>query len=223
MPIRIRSIVSALVVLAAALPACAAAQRMADSATMGAPRAACERPAAVTAYHSRETLRRELERFRVEEERARGALPPRGTAAYEAGMARYRVAIAAYREAAAHTRRRCRWVPNQVLALIPSPVQHTADGDVIMLDVLYYYTGDHGSETSIGAITRLNGESTGYWAYRPVRLERGLRCARVRLAMNRESPGTYRSDAVEVEMYVHRASTFTERGFPLEHTWRRER
>lgn len=184
---------------------------------------ACERPAVETRYHGRAVLRRELERFRLEQERVRRSLPRQGTAGRDSGVARYRRAMAGYRRAAVHVRGPCRWMPDMILSLTASPAESTPEGDVIMLDVVYYYTGSHGGETSIGAITRLNGWSTGYWAYRPVLLAQGLHTARIRLAMNRSSPDTYRSDEVAVTMYVHRAQVFTERVFPLEHTWRRER
>lgn len=223
------ALVLGVVLVAAALPSRAGAQASDDAVIAGdtAPRPApCPRPATVTRYHARETLRRELERYRVEQEWALDALPPRGTplsaVPRDTAMARYRRAIAAYREAMAHTRRRCRHVPNLILALDVSRPD-SAGADVLMLDVVYYYTGEHGSEVSVGAITKLNGESTGHWAYRPVRLAPGLHTARIRLGMNDAGPSTYRSDGVEVEMYVHRRSTFAERLFHVEHTWRRRR
>lgn len=212
------------VLLAAALPAGLGAQE--DTRKAAPVRQACPRPERVMPHHSPAMLRRELGKLGVERQWARrGPRPrgsPRGDVDPNTARARYLRATAAHREAMAHLRRGCRYVPNLVLAASAVPAD-SAPGATLMLDVVYYYTGDHGSEVSIGAITTLDTRSTGHWAFRPVRLAPGLHTARIRLGMNDAGPDTYHSDGVNVSMYVHRASDFAERDFPLERAWHRER
>lgn len=190
------------------------------------PGSECPAPKTVTRFHAPHVFRRGLEDFRRDLEREREALEARrpGLEAreYRAGLAAYRRGFAAYREALALSRR-CPHAPNAVLTLGVRPVPSLPDDDRLLLTVRYYHTGERGDAVSIGAITLLDGRSTGHWAYTPARLAPGYHTASIKLGMSKSAPDRYRSDAVEISMYEHRGSEFHSRSFPLARDWVRGR
>jgi hypothetical protein len=204
----------ALIVLASATPP--------RGAVAGDPR--CERPATYTGFAERERYRGLLEEFRETLEAGRDAAEAeRGAGlidvpSYRQRLAEYRRAIAVYREGLARYRASdCRYVGNQILAIRVED----ARADEVVVRVTYYYTGDRGEGTAMQAITRLDGESTGHWAYQPARVGLGLNDAGIRLGMNRDAPDRYESDELLVSFFRPGAEAFDERVVPFAKTWRR--
>lgn len=194
----------------------------------------CAIPAKPTEYHQLKRYWQALESFRQDAEQRRSAaeadrlVTATDRAGYLQAIATYREDIAAYRAAARHAKdSECPFAANDVFGLdvLPGELDPKYDlphgNDAVMLRIRYYYTGDHGAEVSMGALTYLDGQSTGHWAYRPYRLAPGFHVALVRLSMSMEAPNGYRSDEIKTEMYVHGKSVFHSRRFPFVREWRR--
>jgi hypothetical protein len=196
--------------------------------------AECTTPAKPTEDHQIKRLRQTLESFRQDAEQRRAAaeadrlVSATDKVEYRQAIATYRDDLAAYRAAVRSARdSACPFAANDVFGLdvLPGELDSQYDlahgNDAVMLRIRYYYTGDHGAEVSMGALTYLDGNSTGHWAYRPYRLAPGFHVALVRLSMSMEAPNGYRSDEIKTEMYVHGKSVFHSRRFPFVHEWRR--
>ncbi len=101
-------------------------------------------------------------------------------------------------------------------------IEHNA-ADHLALWIEYYYGGGHGDCVRVGAITKKDGESTGYWTYRPDPVEPGKHWARVLVGINDDAPRVYRSDALQFSMYVCGSAEFLQVTVPFRKTWRRLR
>ena len=196
----------------------------------------CRPPERQTEFHAPQRLRQALEAFRIRTERAREATEEQRSAKalerdeYRESIARYRENVAAYRAGVVHAKDLpCPFATNEILALrvLPGRLDPQYDlehgNDVVRLRVAYYYTGDRGDAVSIGAITLLEGQSTGYWGYRPHQLMVGFDVAEVRLSMNNDAPDGYRSDAISADMFIHGKNVFRTRAFPYVREWRRRK
>jgi hypothetical protein len=106
--------------------------------------------------------------------------------------------------------------------VVAATIYHEAD-DELVLDVDYVYTGHHGRDTFIGAMTLLDGASTGHWSYVPAQILPGQHTARLDIRINEAAPETYHSDAVVFEFYEPGESPFYEQVVALNKRWRKER
>ena len=88
--------------------------------------------------------------------------------------------------------------------------------DTLLLAIEYEYDGTDGA--SLGAITLVDGASTGHWAYKPAPVFRGRHTAYVPVSINAEAPETHRTNEVRAELYVNRRPV-ADAVFPLEKTW----
>ena len=105
--------------------------------------------------------------------------------------------------------------------IIAYKVIHDAP-DHLALWIKYFYKGDQGDDVFIGVITKENGASTGYWAYRADPILVGKHWARVLVSINEEdTPPEYTSDELQFEMYKPSESPFIEASVPYKKTWRR--
>ena len=93
--------------------------------------------------------------------------------------------------------------------------------DHLALWINYFYDGSKGDRVFIGAITKLDGKSTGHWAYRPDRVYKGNGWAEVLISMNSNSPEEYFSDEIKIEMYVGGKSAFSVVTLPYKKRWKR--
>ncbi len=191
----------------------------------------CAPPEHHKELYSLKRLQQALESFRTKTEHDREAMEDRrrsgilGRNDYRESMARYRENIAAYRAGIRANKPLCPYATNEIFAptILPFEVdeRYGAKGnDAVHLRFAYYYTGDQGSEVSVGAITLANGESNGYWAYVPHPMVKGFNMADVLLLMDGEAPD-YRSDTISVEMYINNKNVFYKREFPYIRDWRR--
>lgn len=194
----------------------------------------CPPPEKPTEFQQLKRFRQALESFRQSAEQRREAaeadrlVTATNKSGYRRAMSNYREDMAAYRTAAGHGKdSTCPFAVNEVfgLGVEPGELDHKYDlphgNDAVMLRIRYYYTGDHGSEVSMGALTYHDGQSTGHWAYRPYRLAPGFHVALVRLSMSLEAPNGYRSDEIKTEMFVHGKDVFHSRRYPFVREWRR--
>ena len=189
----------------------------------------CEPPATASEFADRERFRRALEDYRETLEAGRDALEVERTArlvdrdTYRARIAEYDRAITTYREGIARYRESdCRYVDNQILMVRVDELRPPVT-DKVSVRVTYYYTGNRGDGIGMAAITLLNGESTGHWAYRPAKVGVGLNVASIELGMNQSGPDRYDSTELQVGFFVPRAEVFSERTVPFERTWIRGR
>lgn len=94
--------------------------------------------------------------------------------------------------------------------------------DELVLDVEYVYTGDQGRDSFIGAITTLEGASTGHWSYVPAQVLPGRHTARLNLRINDDAPETYRSDAIVFEFYLPGRSPFFKQEVAFTKRWHKD-
>lgn len=79
----------------------------------------------------------------------------------------------------------------------------------IGIDVTYYYSGKKGDAAWLSGITLANGKSTGFWAHRPLRMEKGTHTGRISIELNdKAAPEVHCTDGVLFEMYTQTISTF---------------
>jgi tetratricopeptide (TPR) repeat protein len=187
--------------------------------------APCEPTATDTGYTGRERFRLALEEFRETLEAGRDAVEAERAArlidlaTYRARIGEYFRAIDIYREGIARYRESdCRWIDNQVLTVRMDEAQPPAS-DRVVVRVAYYYTGNRGPDIGLQAITLLNGESTGHWAYRPAPVGIGLNVTVIPLGMNDAAPDRYESNELLVGFFIPRGAVFSERTIPFERTW----
>lgn len=196
--------------------------------------AACPESADVTKYQLPQAFRQALESFRLDAEQRREVLEDDrmlgaiSRSEYRIALSIYREDIAAYRAGFAYAKNpACGMIENGVFgfSVLPALLDPVFDlvwgNDAVLLRIRYYYTGDHGSAVSMGAITYLDGSSTGYWGYRPYRIWPGFHVALVRLSMSDEAPDGYRSDEISTEMFVDGKDVFHTQRFPFVREWRR--
>lgn len=196
--------------------------------------AACPESEDVTEDQLPTAFRRALEHFRVEAEFRREVLEDDrmlgaiNHSEYLKALAVYREDIAAYRAGFTYSKNPgCGVIENGIFgfSVLPANLDPEYDlvrgNDAVLLRIRYYYTGDRGSEVSLGALTYLDGNSTGHWAYRPYRLWPGFHVALVRLSMSNDAPDGYRSDEISTEMFINGKSVFHTQRFPFVHEWRR--
>ncbi|HEY8020856.1 MAG TPA: hypothetical protein VIH93_07130 [Thermoanaerobaculia bacterium] len=108
----------------------------------------------------------------------------------------------------------------KVSAIVGYRIRHNAP-DHLALEVEYVYAGEQGPDVFLGGTTWLHGESTGHWSYRPDPAVPGHHWARVLIGINPSAPSSYRSDEVELSMYVGGKSEFVHQRFRLVKTWRK--
>jgi hypothetical protein len=89
----------------------------------------------------------------------------------------------------------------------------------VVLDVVYTYDGDQGSNVAIAAVMADRGRNSSYYAYRPGRVEAGRHRARVSLGTTRDAPEAFSTDQIELAMYVGGGSAFVKRRFSFAKTW----
>jgi hypothetical protein len=88
----------------------------------------------------------------------------------------------------------------------------------LLLAIEYEYGGADASGVSIGAITLVDGASTGHWAYRPAPVFRGRHTAYVALSLNHGAPPVHSTNQIQTEMYARRRPV-ARAVFPLEKEW----
>jgi hypothetical protein len=89
----------------------------------------------------------------------------------------------------------------------------------VVLEVVYTYDGDRGSNVAIAAVMADGGRNSSYYAYRPGRVERGRHRTRVSLGTTRNAPEAFATDQIEVAMYVGGGAAFAKRRFSFAKTW----
>jgi hypothetical protein len=91
----------------------------------------------------------------------------------------------------------------------------------VVLEVVYGYEGDQGSNVAISAVMTHDGKASQHYAYRPGRVERGRHRVRVSLGTNQGAPDIFATNQIEVAMYVGGGSAFLKRQFGFAKTWSR--
>jgi len=107
--------------------------------------------------------------------------------------------------------------PSRVLAY---RIVHDAP-DHLALKIQYFYDGVRGENVFIGAITKFQGQSTGFWAYRPDSLLPGRHWAKVVINLSDEAPATHATDEVLMEMYAPGGAPFVSQAVPYRKMWQR--
>ena len=90
--------------------------------------------------------------------------------------------------------------------------------DQLTVDVEYEYAKEDGDQATLGAITLLDGHSTGYWAYHAVLIESGHHSQRVTIGMSKEAKENYHSNGIEIFIYSKQGS-LARRDFSFDKDW----
>jgi hypothetical protein len=91
----------------------------------------------------------------------------------------------------------------------------------VVLDVVYSYEGDQGSNVAISAVMAHDGKASQHYAYRPGRVEPGRHRTRVALSTAQGAPDIFSTNQIEVAMYVGGGAAFLKRQFSFAKTWSR--
>lgn len=104
------------------------------------------------------------------------------------------------------------------LAILEQRVNHETDDSAVLL-VKYRYDGIIDDNAWLSALTFNEGKSTGYWSFRPVKLQHGERAAQIRIGMSSASPNKYCSDSFMIQAYVAGNGNFLEKVMPYKRCW----
>ncbi len=96
-------------------------------------------------------------------------------------------------------------------------IQQTPDGAVF--DVDYFYTGDHGNDVAMSAVTAREGRPAPYWGFRPAPVTSGDHRTRVEIGLNSDAPRLHETDRVIFGLYDAHGTTFYEKTFSFKKTW----
>lgn len=99
---------------------------------------------------------------------------------------------------------------------------HQETNDSAVLLVRYRYDGAVNDNAWISATTFNEGENTGFWSYRPVKLQRGEHEALIHVGMSNESPDKYCSDSFVIKAYIAEKGGFFEKVMPYQRCWSKE-
>lgn len=92
--------------------------------------------------------------------------------------------------------------------------------DRLVIDVTYYYSGNKGDNAWLGGITFVNGGSTGFWNYKPFRMERGENTGRITIGINKKvAPEYHCTDSVLFKMYTKDSSPFFTNNIRYDKCW----
>jgi hypothetical protein len=111
--------------------------------------------------------------------------------------------------------------PARAVNQIESVAIASESASEVVLDVVYSYEGDQGSNVAVSAVMANDGKASQHFAYRPGRIERGRHRARVTLGTNQGAPDIFATNQIEVAMYVGGGSAFLKRQFSFAKTWSR--
>lgn len=96
---------------------------------------------------------------------------------------------------------------------------HRETKDSAVLLVRYRYDGVINDNTWISATTYNAGKNTGFWSYRPVKLQHGEHEALIHVGMSSDSPDKYCSDSFVIKAYVAEKGGFFEKLMPYQRCW----
>jgi len=104
------------------------------------------------------------------------------------------------------------------LTILEQRINHETDDSAVLL-VKYRYDGIIDDNAWLSALTFNEGKSTGYWSFRPVKLQHGERTAQIRIGMSSVSPNKYCSDSFVIQAYIGGKGNFLEKVMPYKRCW----
>lgn len=107
------------------------------------------------------------------------------------------------------------------LTILEHRINHETDDSAVLL-VKYRYDGIVDDNAWLSALTFNEGKSTGYWSFRPVKLQHGERAAQIRVGMSSAAPSKYCSDSFVIQAYTGGKGNFLEKVMPYKRCWSRK-
>lgn len=104
------------------------------------------------------------------------------------------------------------------LSIVEQRIHQEMNNSAVLL-VRYRYDGVVNDNAWISATTFSDGKSTGFWSYRPVKLQHGEHEALIHVGMSSDSPDKYCSDSFVIKAYVANKGGFFEKAIPYQRCW----
>ncbi|MGB5305064.1 MAG: hypothetical protein WBO57_02375, partial [Gammaproteobacteria bacterium] len=95
--------------------------------------------------------------------------------------------------------------------------------ETLNIIVNYFYSGDHGEDVWMSATATANGQSTGYWTYRPARLIKGEHQSSITVGIKEDAPSFHCSDGIVFNMFSKESGMFYTHSVKFNKCWRSAR